>query len=581
MQTHYTYHVYRSNSFLGLLPNVTSEFSYPQEVNSGAVEIQVVVSESADTVDEDTEAILLETGEELQDESGNPILEEQAQSLAGVSTSGNLIANGNAIKVYEISDDNPDGKLVFNGWITSWEAQYGGEDGIIVTCLSKGVDLQDYVIQSGITTQASQTNEDAGKTGGIWGFAFLQNINFGSNTDFDQVVFKINTGGFDTDMIINLYQGDPSSDLYSVIGGEGSYSTSNPKIADSNQVVFNNNGAGEVTFTFPSTITLTAGVNYYFTIWGFRGDFSAMTFEATGTAAASPFARARYAVATTNNTSYSLDLDTANDDMYMKLLLLTGNTTSAYTSDDPTDILKDIVDDYVAQGGQVNYDGSSTDNTGLSVSYTFKVNTTLEGIQKCMELAPYDWRWYVDPGSLILYFKQLSATADHLFVKGAHVNSLSLKLTTDNIVNKLYFTGGDTGAGENLYQVYTNSSSIVTHGRQRLNRISDNRVTLAATADILADSILDQNADEDYETPLTINGANYDISTINVGDTVGFSGFGGLIDNLIIEIVRIVRHPDHIDLTLGRIPPQQSKKTAQALKDILALETVDNPDTPS
>lgn len=581
----YLYKVFDDSEYLGMLENVVSEFSYSQDINSGAAQLSIELAMTVDTVGENVESISDEQGNPILDESSNPLTEESTPNIFGRYTGGTLVANNNVIKVYEYSNDDPNGQLVFDGYVTSIEANLGSTENMVITVISRGVDLSEYVIQSGDTTVASAVLEDTTITGAYWGFALAQVIKPSSTISLSRVTVKVN--GSASGGNVYLYQGDPSTDVLTVIGGSGSYSTTNTLLATIGGFAVSNSSSAEETFSLASPVTLSAGQTYYILIRSADGTLTqnsigtGVEFKASNTLGTLPIEKAYYARATINNSSFGLTYDTAKDTIYIKLIESTGNTTSTYTSQDPTAIFEDIITDYNGQGGVATYTDASTDNTGLSVTYTFNTNTALEGIQKCLELAPYDWYWYTDPGSLTAYFKQTATTATHRFIKGRHISSLKLRLTVDHVVNKLYFSGGDTGAGDNLYRVYTNSTSVTANGRQRLKRISDNRVTVAATANTIADNELDLNATESYESSAVISAANYDLTSINIGDTVGFRGFGGFIDSLVLQIVRLNKHADYLEVGLGRLPVEQTKKTVQTLRDIVYLQTVDNPTTPS
>ena len=68
----------------------------------------------------------------------------------------------------------------------------------------------------------------------------------------------------------------------------------------------------------------------------------------------------------------------------------TGSTTVPYLSKDPSDILREVLDNYQSQGGRLTYD-SSIETTGTEVSYTFKSTTIYDALKKCLELAPAGW----------------------------------------------------------------------------------------------------------------------------------------------------------------------------------------------
>lgn len=252
-------------------------------------------------------------------------------------------------------------------------------------------------------------------------------------------------------------------------------------------------------------------------------------------------------------------------------------TTVPFSGVDPTDIFKTVLDNY---GGAIAYDGSSTDDTGLSLSYTFITATVLEGVKKAFDLAPAGWYWYVDLGTNVAYFKNTASTATHTLIKGNHLSEINIVLSTQEVKNVVYFTGGDSGGGSNLFEVYVDQDSIDDFGQQ-VERVSDNRVTLTATADAIADGILDSQKDEKNYTVVEVLDETYDITLFKPGDTVGFAGFGSFVDNLILQIVRIDYTPDKVKLSLGELPTRLSSTVEQVRRDLLALQTVNNPSTPS
>ena len=80
--------------------------------------------------------------------------------------------------------------------------------------------------------------------------------------------------------------------------------------------------------------------------------------------------------------------DTSTSDIYFKLFEKKALTFAEYLSTDPSIILQLVVDKYRSLGGTVNYTLDTIEFTGTEVSYTFNVNTILECISKCVELAP-------------------------------------------------------------------------------------------------------------------------------------------------------------------------------------------------
>lgn len=256
-----------------------------------------------------------------------------------------------------------------------------------------------------------------------------------------------------------------------------------------------------------------------------------------------------------------------------------GDTTVPYLSQDPSDILRDVLDKYTSAGGIVSYAGSTISNTSTTVTYTFKVNTTLEGIKKSLELAPSDWFWYLDMGQNLIYFQPRPAIAQHTFILGKHIENLNLEKYIEDITNVIYFTGGDTGGGENLFKKYVDTASI-TANRRGLQRISDNRVTLESSADIISESELDRNSEPRYRSSITILDKVYDIESISLGDVVQFRNFGNYVDSLLLQVVSINYQPDKIGLQLDTLLPSVNKRVADIRRNLDSVNTLENPDTP-
>lgn len=259
----------------------------------------------------------------------------------------------------------------------------------------------------------------------------------------------------------------------------------------------------------------------------------------------------------------------------------TGDTRVPYLSQDPSDILKDALDKFNADGGLPSYDQGSTtvDDTATTVSYTFNVNTILEVIKKCLQLAPTDWYWYYDMALNNVHFHAKGNTPDHTFVLGKHILDLNLEKYIEDITNVVYFTGGDTGGGENLFKKYTDATSI-SNFRRGVQRVNDNRVTLEASADIIVDSIINRGSEPRYRSSIRIADKVYDIETIRLGQIVGFRNFGNYVDEVIMQIVRIDYHPDYVQLQLDTLLPSVPKRLEDVKRNLNLQETENNPDAP-
>lgn len=256
------------------------------------------------------------------------------------------------------------------------------------------------------------------------------------------------------------------------------------------------------------------------------------------------------------------------------------NTTVSYNSYDPSNILKDALDKFTAAGGLVDYDTSSVGTTATTVSYTFRLNTYLEVLQKCVELAPYDWYWYVGLGDDIVYFSSKPTTPSHTFILGKHLQELDVEYSIENITNKVYFVGGEVSADTSLFKKYTDSTSI-TNYRQGLQRITDHRVTLDASATLIAEAEIDRNNVPRYRSTITILENAYNIEEIKIGQLVAFRNFGNYIDELELQIVGLSYEPDRITLQLDTLLPSVNKRIEDLRRNLVELDNQQTPTAPS
>lgn len=567
IQKTYMYKIYRNGEYLGLLDNVIGDFSYSQDINTAFVQTTIDVALDSDSASQELSPLLDEQSNVLLDEQGEILYEEAAPVVFGDDSDNALIRNGNSIKVYEISDTSPSGVIVFDGYIEKYIIRVGKDNNASIICNSNGSDMSDYIVAVDATTLiVEQTTNNAYVDTSTTGNNYVtQTFTPGSNYNLGQISVYLDwrpSGVFTNSILtLNVYKGTP------VKPNLDTPSLASSTISDRIQ---GNHWAG---FTLNQSVAVTSGTQYYFVISVPTNTSYHIRVGGTGLYAGGQLFIATYP--TSNYDSYS-DYDFA-----FKLYSSDNNILSTFSIDDPTDIVEIATDNYVSQGGLINYGTSSLDATNLSVSYTFQMATMLEVVEKCLALAPYDWYWYVHPAENILYFKQTSTVANHVFILGRHIEMLELTATSENIKNVVYFSGGDTGYGSNLFSYYVNEDSIENTNRRRLARVTDGRVTNQTTADTMSDNILDEYASDEYQTPVTILSGTYNINSINVGDVVGFTGFGNTIDRLLLRVARITRYPDKVELVLGKLPVRLDNHIYQALSDISELQIADNPDTPT
>lgn len=281
-----------------------------------------------------------------------------------------------------------------------------------------------------------------------------------------------------------------------------------------------------------------------------------------------------------------------------------GDTQLAYNSNGPEDILKAVLDIFVAAGGKVDYDGSSVDDPTTTVSYTFNTNTVQEALLKVLELSPDGWYFRIGADD-ILHYREKSATPDHTFHMGRSFINYRQEKRTENLVNKVYFSGGGS---PKLYKVYEAASSISAYGLH-IKKIVDERVSVEATADTIADRILTELSDPEIRITIDIldnNGEKtdrgYDIESIKPGDTckiLGATDKGyNLWDNIqwdvdawdyditnaaatTLQIMKITYYPNYARLEISNRQPDITKRIEDINRNLTNAQTADNPETPT
>ncbi len=149
----------------------------------------------------------------------------------------------------------------------------------------------------------------------------------------------------------------------------------------------------------------------------------------------------------------------------------------------------------------------------------------------------------------------------------------------EQVKNQIYFTGGPT-SGVNLYRSYQDGTSSAAY-RVKLDRPTDNRVTVTATADAIGTSRLAEQKDEQYLTTLTVLDKTMDTTLLKPGMVAAFNGFGSFIDTILAQIVRVEYAPSEVRLSFGMLQTRLSDEVENATRSLIAQQTLANPTSPS
>lgn len=564
----YLYKVFNDNRYLGNLPKVTSKFGFALDINSAGSSINIECGVSADTSALPGDRLVTEAGEPITTETPEYIFTEGQPSLisAGDSVDPTIIQNGNRIEAWEYSYYYPNGKLMFQGQVNRIEAGFGtsAENKIRLLVLSDGLDLDNYIARGApftYTTDVSQAVVNAQ--------VFVTQDGIGAGWNRYGQTWTVGAGVTKLGAIKLLLTGtaDVTVTAYDGLGGSALGSVTQGVSAEGVQSL--------ITFAFGNILDVAPGNVYFFAVSVAAGQTITLYYDNT-----SPYAGGKMYNSNYGGGSGGGSYGEMAGDLYFITASALPTTSATYTSKDPTtEMFKPIIDDYRLRGGMLNYATGSVDATGLSLTATFNTETIFDSMRRVLSLAPNGFYFYVDLGTDTIYFKQTLTTPTYKLIKGRHLNKINLIMSIENVKNDLLFSGAET-AGVNLYTEYEDQASQSNYGK-RIERKSDNRVSIQATADAIGDSFIDENANEYYETTVTVLDRTMDITLFKPGATVGLRGFGNFADRQIMQIVRLEYTPDAINLTLGNMPKRFSNEFEKTIRGLLAQQTVANPSAPS
>jgi hypothetical protein len=548
MSKTHSYKVYNTaNTFIGLWDNdVLSEFERKKEINQGGSEIKVRLGRPFDDFGE------------------------------GVDVGHNFI-----VKVYSIDSDDPNGTLVFTGRIKKYTPYSGTSEYVEVVILGGGSDMNDIMIDWG--PSIINENKDSMEyfaSSGINNYVMLQTFTLDVETRVPSIDLFVSSNDASV-QFMTIGTGTPAD--YSAALIAGIYYSS--KLVSDIDPAIN-------TFTFSEGPILPAG-DYFFMVEVLDHGSSLNNRIGVNTSTDTYTDGSCYQC-TDSVSDPSQTFSALSYDLWFRI---NAGTVQPFYSTDPSNMLRTILDHYIEQGGLISYDGSSIDDTGTVATYTFNGNTTLEGVQKVLDMAPVGWYWYVDQNTNLLHFHRKSESADHRFVFGRHLLTVKPEKRIEDVVDIVYFTGGGTPPLSLSFPRPT----FVNNGAVR--KYIDGRVTDAHTASLIAKRILDANDAPEIRLSFEVvdntvdTARGYDLESIQIGDTMklGNIGSGGSslwgvmvwnvdywgysvqdLGTLVLQIVRIEESKNSAKLFCSTVAPDVSKRIEDINRNLQAAQTSNN-----
>ncbi len=563
--TRVAYKVYsRAKKYLGELPSVKSILAFPQDINAAGSLLDITCAKDLRNVTT-VEPLLTESGLDLLTEDDHIILAEDTDLLVttGNSPDDAMFKNSNIIKAWLFDYWHPNGKLMFTGQVNRVSFSYGSSsDYVNLKVYSEGHDLANYIARGYPFTYVTDVSQAASNSTTVYSMSGDK----GAGWSLGGQTFRTGAAVTNIGAITLRLQGSATVEI-DLHDDAGNYLGTTSKVVNTGGVA-----ANEV-FEFASLIDVLPNSNYQFRVWIGSGQSITIHYQSTDVYANGTRLESIYGGGSGGGDFYA-----TTGDLYFVTASGTPTTTTTYSSQDPiTGTMDKILLDYNNRGGKIKK--RTFVAAGITITYTFNMATILDAMKKMVDISPMGTYAYVDLGLSVMDIKKVGVTPDFKVVKGRDLNKLEIALTTEQVDNYLLFTGGET-AGVNLYRDYTNAASVTNYGLRTVAQ-SDNRVTLAATADALGSAFIAENSEEQHETQITVPNKLMDITLLEPGKTIGFRNFGNFIDLLVLQIVRREYTPDAVTITLGRLPVVLSYEVQNIRRELLNEQTAKNPASPS
>lgn len=567
MQKRYMYRFYDGGQFNGAITekDVEGYFEYDQDINTLAVEIDVDVP-LEDFVVSPTlsfDSVVDENGNDVVDENGNIIISAREYTLFG-----GRFDVGFRFEVWLFDDSNPTGIRKFDGIVMGWKIKDSAQI-LTISAISNGIRAKNALVQilpnelvvDHNIADSTFTMYPKWKTALSRTVGLAQTINLPGDTTFRTIQLGFDNPNTDyVPVLINIVKGTPTSREY--------------LLSSLTRYIPPSTGELLTDVILPTSVTFAASTTYFIEVLNQASAKSAAGAVSMGVDTTGAYTDG---AAYTYNDSTGWTVSSGND-LRFTIRSDTGALGNVFINTDPSAMVRRIADNFAALGGPLNYTADSIIDTNTTINYTYKFITVADAWQKALENSPGDFWYAVNPGHNTLTFKPQGVSADHVFIRGVHLQDIDLEYTINGMKNLSYFSGGDRGDGINVSRSDENPVSRQRYG-QWLNQTSDNRVTTDAQAATQNQSIINREGFPRFRTEITVLADVYDIETIDVGQMVALRSKNALYGSLLFQIASIKKTPHFVSLRLDTKPPRLDSRIEENNRRLLALETINNPDS--
>jgi len=449
----------------------------------------------------------------------------------------------NMLKLEVYDKENPDGKLIYTGRLNEYKPYFGDDERVDVSFVGYVTELDDrylrdesstdaidgyYLLPSGVLQkyrlrQQFNPDPDSGFTAMAHEFVATHN----TITAIGIQVERANVAMTERFVAVGIMDGDTSTG-YTQLGELVSYTRPGRILAsgvlDTNLIPSGIATAIQefTTVMLPRKVYVEPGKKYYAFIAGGNVSLPMYSSSEAGWDSSKTSWGWNYGAEIAIDSGSYTNTNASSYLEGMGNIRFFSNTSPRYNSEDPTDIMEDIIKNKYS--GTITWD-ESNQLTGYTVSYQFNKTRTLDAIKKCHELTDPNWYWFIGADNKLTLRERDYNVIAHTLRLGYEIKSASPTKTVNELKTRTLFSGGVASGQSELYDEedwwWQNDQYSL-----REHLIQDGRVTQRDTAKQLERTYLDAHYRPVTYMTIDVLDSNsdskdgYDIESFSVGQFV-------------------------------------------------------------
>jgi len=579
----------KDGTYLGQIDTVTSTPAIQSEVNSLHSHMTMKLAQNDATTRSVVTEIMTEINENMLTELGYKIVGSMT-TPAGLGSGTNIDTNINIsasvrygeylpwltedgktiitedARIIVVTDGYPEGRSLFSGYISQWEISAGNTDSqVTATVLSHSQELNNIYLQT--EAEVAYQHKPYGlATLGFgsrqWGYCneIIQTIQVttGSRTVAGVELYSVSSPGFRQDFL----SGNMTTLYAQLISYSGDINTGVVEASGAAVIPVAGGIYEKLFIPFDKSVRMTSGKRFIIKLSARGGSRYENIFPYPVELLVDR--RGRF------TTGQGLQHNNYHDnpfwqdfgwDLAFSLYESPGDYKRAFYSQDPSDILRELIDFAQKQGARCRYTESSIENTDTKVTIRFNDVTTIsEAIAAVFKSMPADWHYYYDYAENIVHAHPRPTTVKRKLQRGKNViGTPKLVKTIEELVNDVIFIGGEKADGKTLVVAGRDDRSIAEI-RRGFKKLSDSRYKDETSAKLVVEGEIQRGSKPVFSGEATFASPKYEALDIHLGELTQYQGFSATMDAPEMQIVAITQKLETAELKFNILRPRLSKR---------------------